>query len=633
MINLLFPLGLAALISIPIIVFLHLRRERLPRVMVPSLLLWQNLPRPRQGQNNRRLPISLLLLLHLLAALLIALALTHPQWLGVFATGEQHRALLIDTSTSMAAESGFAQTRLDQARDYARNLINTMGEQDTFALVEVGTQARLLAAGGRQHQATLLAALDELQAGGTGSDIANGMILGQVALETIRDTESTGEQKMVVITDLERPVNSTLPPEQVDWMRIEGQPANRAIIALEARSRSADASAGYTVFARVANYGNESLLVHVHLFGDDELVDTRLATLQPNGETELTWTLPPGIQLLRAELAEPDALLADNQANLNLAQSRLVNVLLVSNTPEALERALAALPDVHTTTITPDDYQTMSQLNDLVIFDSVLPSDWPDGGVLLINPPVSDGPPLTVGPPRELASNRFGPPELVAPSAGQGQTLIQDLNLGSVTFGLVPQIQAPPWMRTQLAADGVPLILRGHIDQSEVVIWAFDLNQSNLTSKLAFPLLVARTVYQLVADPIPASLLVGESLTFVPGTQTDTLTLMYPDGTTQVQPVSRTLVLDTLMQPGIYTMVEQHGEETIYERFIAVNAGSPLESDLSPRAFPTDLVIPASLFNDTPETAQNQGAYQSVWPLLVCLALVVLMVEWLYIHR
>ena len=57
--TLLFPLGLLALLTLPIIVILHLLRERRRRVAVPSLLHWQNLPRQPEGQRIRRLPTGI----------------------------------------------------------------------------------------------------------------------------------------------------------------------------------------------------------------------------------------------------------------------------------------------------------------------------------------------------------------------------------------------------------------------------------------------------------------------------------------------------------------------------------------------------------------------------------------------
>ena len=74
----LFPLGLLALLAIPIIVVLHLLRERRRRVVVPSLMHWLNVPRRRDAQRVRRLPLTLLLLLHLLVLQLVPHPMLSP---------------------------------------------------------------------------------------------------------------------------------------------------------------------------------------------------------------------------------------------------------------------------------------------------------------------------------------------------------------------------------------------------------------------------------------------------------------------------------------------------------------------------------------------------------------------------
>ncbi|WP_322511723.1 BatA domain-containing protein, partial [Chloroflexus sp.] len=80
------PIGLLALLALPVIVFLHLLQARRRRAVVPSLLIWWQIPSRPAARRRRRLRWTLLLLLHLLAALLIGLALAQPQiplpWLG-----------------------------------------------------------------------------------------------------------------------------------------------------------------------------------------------------------------------------------------------------------------------------------------------------------------------------------------------------------------------------------------------------------------------------------------------------------------------------------------------------------------------------------------------------------------------
>jgi hypothetical protein len=649
-VTLLVPLGLLALLALPIIVWLHLIQERRRRVVVPSLLLWQHVPRKPDARRRWRLPMTLLLLLHLLAAALLALALTQPQWLGGLLGGGTHAAVIIDTSTSMAAGDAGG-TRLEQARNQARAEINRLGGSDSLTLITAGPQANLLATGSVEQRGNLLAALDTLAIDGTGTDIAGGLTLAQAALE------EEGGGRILILSDSALPELATalqdgpadlplLPQFTVEWVSVGGSLENQGIVSFAARARqnrdATERTAAY-VYARVANYSPNSLNTELRLFGDDRLLDTNEVNLPAEGEAEFTWTTPPGVEVLRAELVGQDALPADNVAYLSLSQIRPINTLLVSDTPGPLERALQVVPGIELIVIAPGNYnpdRAPAAEADLTVFDTTLPARWPSGGVLVINPPAGTGPLLTVGDPFDLdAGNRR--PALRVASSAEGATgqLLEGLSLDSVNFGIVSGLQTPEWATVLLRASydeddaGWPLILRGRVAQSEVAIWTFDLEDSNLTERLAFPLLVARTVRDLTPMPLPSALLAGEPLPLQPSPRTTTIMVEPPEGESGQMVVSPTVQLDTLTRPGIYTIVEQAEGETLYAGHTAVNAGTPVESDLRPRAIPPDLGMTVAATEAAADGEPVRRERQPFWPWLAVAALLVMVVEWVYVHR
>jgi Ca-activated chloride channel family protein len=323
--SLLFPLGLLALLALPIIVLLHLLRERRKRVVVPSLLLWQNTPRRPDGQRSSVLPVTLLLLLHLLAALALALALAQPRWLGRLLGGSEQLVVVVDTTTSMGARLG-GSTRLQEAQAQARQLIGGIGGGDKAAVIALGPQARLVARGAAADTPRLLAAVDELRAGGTGADVAGALTLAQAAL----DAGTPG--RVVVLSDGALPEGQQVPQAlaaTLDWRTVGDQQDNLGIVTFAAQPRGSGAGAAVQAYARVANYGASPAQAWVRLMGDDRQLDERFVDLAAGAESELTWSLPAGIASLRAELQGGDALAADDTASLSLAQVRPLSVLLV----------------------------------------------------------------------------------------------------------------------------------------------------------------------------------------------------------------------------------------------------------------------------------------------------------------
>ena len=99
------PAWLALLLLAGPILLLHMRRRR--RVVVPSLLLWEGLSGERRPSVAlQRPPLSLPLLLQLLALLLVALLLARPE-LNVGAAHD-HLVLLVDAGWQQRDETRHA---------------------------------------------------------------------------------------------------------------------------------------------------------------------------------------------------------------------------------------------------------------------------------------------------------------------------------------------------------------------------------------------------------------------------------------------------------------------------------------------------------------------------------------------
>ena len=75
--NLLLPTALLGLLTIPVILLLHLLRNRRAQIDIPSLRLWRGLERKKQGGMPRQIPLSLMLLLQLVIAVALTLSLIH----------------------------------------------------------------------------------------------------------------------------------------------------------------------------------------------------------------------------------------------------------------------------------------------------------------------------------------------------------------------------------------------------------------------------------------------------------------------------------------------------------------------------------------------------------------------------
>src|SRR5438874_3506719 len=145
------------LLAIPVVVF-YVLKIRLKRVPVSTVIFWRQIfdeKKPRSLWQRLRHLISLLVQLAILA--LMVFALTEP-----FRTSEATTArrviLVVDNSASMSAND-VEPSRLERAKDEARQVVKGLRSRDEMAVVVAGTQPRV-ACGLTGHQRTLRESLD-----------------------------------------------------------------------------------------------------------------------------------------------------------------------------------------------------------------------------------------------------------------------------------------------------------------------------------------------------------------------------------------------------------------------------------------------------------------------------------------
>lgn len=192
--ELLNPLGLAALALALPIVALYLRRRQRAVAEVPSLELWRAVQRDlARHAGLRKLRNDASLWLHLAALALAALALAAP-FRRAKVTPAARLVLVVDTTASMGARHG-ARTRLDLARDAARTALASLAVDGRVTLVEAGCAPAITVPETRDVR-EVLRALDGLAPRDCGGDLSRALA---IAADRLRG--ASGTRRVVVFTD------------------------------------------------------------------------------------------------------------------------------------------------------------------------------------------------------------------------------------------------------------------------------------------------------------------------------------------------------------------------------------------------------------------------------------------------
>ncbi len=646
------PLAFALAALLPVIIAFYFLKLRRREQIVSSVYLWQTLVRDVAANAPwQRLRFNWLLVLQLLFLTALIVALARPFSLTTAAAG-RHLVLVVDTSASMAA-TDVAPNRLAAAVGQAHRLVADLPADTPVTLIAAGAQAQVLLSGSTDRT-RLTQMLRSLQAGPAGSDMATALELASAIVA------GEPEAEIVVLSDGGVELPARMPAAaRVRYVPIGRSGENQAISALSLdpglsdqvgagnyQPYVADNYQSYSVFVRVTNYGQQDaarrLLLYAFTSQEESLLAVRDLLLPAGKSVSFTVAdIPPETAAVEARLEGQDMLALDDRA---WAVAPLVygaQVQIVGPGNRFLETAFGLLPGVEVTTISPEDYEASWDSSSatpqpehaswLTVFDTVLPQEghYPPGALLFVGP---------------LHTTEFfsvtGVLDLpVARPASTGDPLLRYVDLRGLVIQRAALIPLPEWARPVIVASpvpgregkDVPLLAVGQTDGRRLAVLAFDLRQSDLPLRVAFPVLLANLVGYLVPGmrgDLPETVAPGGVMEIALPPQAKAAFVTRPDGA----PVRLTVrdgiaMFDDTWMPGVYKVSwEGDGERWLFGRF-AVNGFNPLEAAIAPHQALSmigweERHIPA-----------DRPVRREWWRLPAWAALVLCVAEWLVQYR
>jgi Ca-activated chloride channel homolog len=462
----LLPVALVALIVAPLIYLVHLLRSSRRRVHVPALFLWADLPRTSSGKARRRWPpITLLLLLQLLAALLAGFALARP---ATSSEPPRHVALVLDASASMQA-TDVAPTRFDVARTRAGQRLAGLTASDQVSLVRAGSEADLLASGTPN---AVRGALNAAQPGAGSAAIREALALASSQVSSTPDRRG----QIVLVTDVAWPAPASVgvlaAPVEVE--AIGGGSDNQAVRTLQVRLEPSGLA--QSAFIEITNDADHAVRLPMRLTADGAPLDQRDVDLMARGRTRLSLPLPVDARQVGVRLLGRDALVLDDVAETIAPGGPPRNVLLVGRASASLRRALESIPFVRLEVA--DVWTPERPRPDLTVMNATLPTQLPPGPLLVVDPPVTSARLVGVG----LGS---------AARVQDDHPLLQGLDLAALRAETPTVGGVPGWARVVLGTPRGPLVMEGRIEGRPTLVLTFDATTSGLDKSLAYPLLMS----------------------------------------------------------------------------------------------------------------------------------------------
>lgn len=368
------------------------------------------------------------------------------------------------------------------------------------------------------------------------------------------------------------------------------------------------------------NASSHPVQAQLTLLGDGAPIDVQRIALQPGEQTRRVYQDVTGVsRTLEARIAvagDHDDLAANDRAFAVLPERRRSRVLCVSAGDRYLEAALLLDEYLDVDVIAPAAYRSAAGY-DAVIFEHYVPPGAPGVPAFYIAP---DG----QGPAQPLIVT--GTLERPYFDTLQRQhPLVRFAALHDVNIAKALRVRPEPSDVVVGADPHGPLLVAGERNGKRFAALTFDVRDSDLPLRVAWPLLLLNVIDWFTEHPgdYLSSSAVGETVAIAVPDAVTTARVRAPDGSERTLGARDGKLLLSPSLAGLHRITWPGGE-----RLLAVNLSGRTRRDLTPRSRlrVAGQAVPA------PEIAQATFS-RPAWMLLLALALLVLCAEFWTFHR
>lgn len=605
------PWGLMALLAVPVIIILYLLKQKHEDYIISSVYLWQNALQDIEANAPwQKLKKNILMFLQIAAVILLALLLAEPA-IKMYNNNSESVMLVIDCSLSMQS-TDIKPNRFEAAKKDAINLVESCNSNTKFTLIVSGSTPHIVLSQTNDKD-RVIQEIQNLKVSDTAQDLE-----GTVELVNSLLLENSGIQinwfgdgaNPLSVSSSDDISGSYISSDDIRYHLYNRNGENYAVTLLS--QRKLQNSQEITVLSRIANFSQKDAELDVSLYTDGELFDARRVKVEAGKSENIYWTKVPGLtSRLECRIDTEDILDKDNSAGLMVYSNKVRKVLLASDGNIFLEKVLSLMPDVE---LYRTDTEDMHELKgyDLYIFDGNLPEQLPDDGhIILFNPPQNEY--FSLAGVSEYAEIRGTKHKIY-------NNLEEDISFNALKTDLY---HLPQWGNPLMENNEGIVAFEGYLDKNRLIVFGFDLHETNLPVQPFFPVIMTRVVQELLpgGQNEISAVNAGDLINLSIDPEAREVYVIAPDGNkTQIAPPFPVEVFDGATQIGTYVLEQKLENETVQQSFF-VNAPSEKE-------FAT-LESAKSLQQDIEKDQdRKQLGFWDIRIPLLCLLLAILVIEW-----
>ncbi|TMN23218.1 vWA domain-containing protein [Lentibacillus cibarius] len=594
------PASFWFLSAIPLLLVFYFFKKQYETQTISSIYLWQRTLHEWESDRWwRKLQKNILLLLQLLILLFLIVALTRPFLAGEEVNGE-HLVIVLDSSATMAAEQD-GTTRLASAKQQATDLVKQLGDEQKVSIIHAQQSPSLLVSN-QMDDKEALEAIDQLQVSYQHENLRDSVQLAQSLMQQ-------GAGEIHIFTD------------QLTKERLQELDTASPIVVHNSQSSQENISLRtfgvkqtnnhVTALVTVKNEASQAKDVTLSISHDGNGLKQVTETIPANEQQTIRLRDLPVHDYYQAKI-DDDIYSLDNRVYALLPKAQTPAIYLAGEVNPFVKQALLSA-DMQVTTVPKDENGDYSfpenKPASIYLLSGVKAKQWPAGPKLIMSP--AAGGPFDVQAKESLnyRLKQVADDSMLAYSDVGNVYLKQAYPIGK-WHGLAPLVKSGEQV----------VMAKGTYENAPMLLFAFDLDDSDWALQPGFPILLANSVTHLAGS--------GESLGYYQPMETTDINL----STTTEEAVMERLDGETVediplnqqtvtmpSQPGIYQLHEKTATGSLY-RYIVVQLDHDERTAVTSDSFTID--------GWKQDEWEVQLSKQEIWRIFASVALFILFIEW-----
>ncbi len=373
-------------VFIPGIVLLYLLKQKVDNHKISALNLWkeayENIQASVPWEKFRN---NILMYMQIAALILLVIALMSPYITGN-GKGYSNVLIIIDNSASMSGIYQDGESKLDTAKDQAKDYVSN-NDGIRYTVMTASNTTDILVSGS-SDKGRITDVINNIEA----TDIAGSLEMAQSMVQSM--VLAWKDYNVIAFTD----TSANFPGISCEIIDLSIRGENGAIQSL---SHAVSEDGTVKVMARVDNYGESRLNTDVNLYIGNKLYDIQEVTAEA-GESSIVYfkDIVPGrynsilagdTPYLMAELNSKDMLAGDNIAYDILNGGGDEKILLITERNTFLEKGLKIQGNRTIDKVLPKDINAADTSEySLIVYDGIIPDELPEtGNIIFIGPSAS----------------------------------------------------------------------------------------------------------------------------------------------------------------------------------------------------------------------------------------------------